>query len=156
MPQAMLSIKQDTPSRPKTTAHLLPCRVHYDGPVEPAQSYWSPIRKEDGTRIAYFRGRKLHGRAIKLPEGYQGVVVEKQSPQPVAAEPEQGVVDLEQESAEERVPLGNLKTRAEFEEFVVWGHEAMADATSDPYMRIEEWTQLAEQIHYYPSVGKGS
>jgi len=73
-------------------------------------------------------------------------VVEKQSPQPVAAEPEQGVVDLEQESAEERVPLGNLKTRAEFEEFVVWGHEAMADATSDPYMRIEEWTQLAEQV----------
>lgn len=48
MSQAILSIESDTPANPRTTAHLLPCRVHYDGPVEPAQSYWSPTGK-DGT-----------------------------------------------------------------------------------------------------------
>ncbi|OIW32274.1 ribonuclease H1 small subunit [Coniochaeta ligniaria NRRL 30616] len=152
MTQPMLSIKSDKPSNSKTTAHLLPCRVHYDGPVEPAQSYWSPTQQEDGPRIAYFRGRKLHGKTVKLPEGYRGVVVEKQAAPPAAAQPEQDAADLQQEDAEDQVPLGSLETKADFDELVVWGHEAMADAASDPYMRIGEWTRLAEQIHSYSAV----
>jgi hypothetical protein len=163
----MLGIKSDAPSHPKTTAHLLPCRVHYDGPVEPAQSYWSPTQKDgklignpsweqklnysiiDGTRVAYFRGRKLLGKTVKLPEGYRGVVVETETPPPATAEPEQDVVDLGKDEVEERVALASLETKAEFEEFVVWGHEAMADATSDPYVRIEDWTRLAEQVRLF-------
>lgn len=133
-------------------------------------------RVSDGTRIAYFRGRKLHGRAVKLPDGYRGAVVEKRAPPPPAAQPEHDATDLQQEEAEEHVPLGSLEAKAEIEELVVWGHEAMADAASDPYMRIEEWTQMAEQvppislweltpgiyladplqIHSYPAVEKGS
>lgn len=26
----------------------------------------------DGKHISYFRGRKLHGREVKMPEGYEG------------------------------------------------------------------------------------
>ena len=74
-------------------------------------------------------------------------MVEKQQPPPPAtAEPTEEVPELEQEAAEEQVPLGSLEAKAEFEELVVWGHEAVADATSDPYLRIEEWTLLAEQV----------
>lgn len=44
MPQTMLRLKTGTPSgdAPKTTAHLLPCRVHHNGSVEPAQPFWQP------------------------------------------------------------------------------------------------------------------
>lgn len=84
---------------------------------------------------------------MKLPDGYRGAVVEKRAPPPPpAAQPEHDATDLQQEEAEEHVPLGSLEAKAEFEELVVWGHEAMADAASDPYIRIEEWTQIAEQV----------
>lgn len=30
---------------------------------------------------------------------------------------------------------------------IVWGHEALADATGDPYIRsVEEWLQVADQV----------
>jgi hypothetical protein len=165
MSQAMLKIKPDVGSCPKTTPNLLPCRVHYDGPVDPAQSYWSPTQNKgklqclrlqaqellpyfdlDSMKTAYFRGRKLHGKTVKLPEGYRGVVVEKQATPAASPQHGQEVVDLEQEDAAQQEPLGSLETKAEFEELVIWGHEATADAGSDPYLRIEEWTRLAEQV----------
>lgn len=96
----------------------------------------------DGTKTSYFRGRKLHGKAVQLPAGYRGVVVEKHAP--AQPEPGQEVIDLEEE--DEQFPLGSLETKAEFEEVVVWGHEVMADEASDPYVRIGEWTRLAEQV----------
>lgn len=100
----------------------------------------------DGQKVAYFRGRKLHGKAVRVPEGYRGLIVEKQEatkPQaPRNDEPE--VIDVE---AEDDVPLGTLKTRAEFDEMLVWGHESIAEASSDPYVRgVDEWIKLAEQV----------
>lgn len=45
------------------------------------------------------------------------------------------------------MPLGALETRAEFDEMLVWGHESIAEASSDPYVRgVDEWIQLAEQV----------
>lgn len=100
-----------------------------------------------GSKVAYFRGRKLYGKAVKLPEGYRGVVVQKGDVKtPAIQQPEVEVVDLENEG-EEPVPTGTLETKAEFEEMVVWGHEAMADAASDPYARsMEEWLAVADQV----------
>lgn len=48
MTQPMLALKSDkTPEgTPKATPHLLPCRVHHNGPVEPAQSFWNPKTSE--------------------------------------------------------------------------------------------------------------
>jgi ribonuclease H2 subunit C len=44
MSQPMLAVKLDEPSEetPKATPHLLPCRVHHNGAVEPVQSFWEP------------------------------------------------------------------------------------------------------------------
>lgn len=95
--------------------------------------------------MAYFRGRKLHGKELKVPEGYRGVVVDKtEPPEPRAPRPDEPeVVDLD---AEDEMPLGALDTKAEFDEMVIWGHESMAD-TSDPYVRgIEEWMKVAEKV----------
>lgn len=70
----------------------------------------------------------------------------KSEPQRDLNEPE--VVDLEaEEEAEDDVPLGALEKQAEFEEMVIWGHESMADAVSDPYARgVEEWVHLSSQV----------
>lgn len=101
----------------------------------------------DGTKVAYFRGRKLYGKAVKLPEGYRGVVVQQGDVNiPAIQQPEVEVTDLENEG-EEPVPTGTLETKAEFEEMVVWGHETVADAASDPYARsMEEWLTVADQV----------
>lgn len=103
----------------------------------------------DGKKVAYFRGRELHGKALKVPQGYRGVVVEKrEAPKPDAPRrDEDEAVDVDAEEDEEEMPLGALETKAEFEEMVIWGHETMADAAQDPYVRsVEEWVQLSEQV----------
>lgn len=81
-----------------------------------------------------------------MPEGYRGVVVDKtEPPEPRAPRPDEPeVVDLD---AEDEIPLGALDTKAEFDEMVIWGHESMADTSSDPYVRgIEEWMKVAKKV----------
>lgn len=42
---------------------------------------------------------------------------------------------------------GTMQVTADFDEMVVWGHEAVADAAGDPYVRsIEEWLQVSEKV----------
>lgn len=102
---------------------------------------------QDGQKIAYFRGRKLHGQSVKVPQGYRGIIVEKQEavkPQ-TARHDEPETVDLDAE--EDDVPLGALKKRSDFDDMIVWGHESNAEASSDPYVRgVDEWVALAEQV----------
>ncbi|KAK3293894.1 ribonuclease H2 non-catalytic subunit-domain-containing protein [Chaetomium fimeti] len=148
MSQPMLTLKSDKSSEdtPKATPHLLPCRVNHNGPVEPAQSFWNPKTAQDGTRTSYFRGRKLQGKAVKLPEGYRGAVAATSTAEQALERSGAEVIDLEPE-----MPQGSLQVQAEFDEMIVWGHEAGVDA-SDPYLRgAEEWLALAEKIHAYPT-----
>lgn len=55
------------------TPHVLPCRIHHDGPIESTERFWAPRPDEDGTQSAHFRGRKLRGRRVPLPDGYRGM-----------------------------------------------------------------------------------
>lgn len=72
----------------------------------------------------------------------------REAPKPDAPRrDEDEAVDVDAEEDEEEMPLGALETKAEFEEMVIWGHETMADAAQDPYVRsVEEWVQLSEQV----------
>lgn len=56
MSQPMLSLKPEAPSgnTPKTTPHLLPCRVHHTGSVDPVQSFWDPKADESKDYCAFF------------------------------------------------------------------------------------------------------
>lgn len=45
MSQPILSIKSDD-NNAKAVANLLPCRVHHDGPVPSASTYWTPTNAE--------------------------------------------------------------------------------------------------------------
>ena len=77
---------------------------------------------------------------MTLPEEYRGVLVERRDEQVKVAE--------DSEPAEEdRVGAGILEVRAEFGDVVLWGHESIADASSDPYARsLEEWLQVADRV----------
>jgi hypothetical protein len=148
----------------KATPHLLPCRINHNGSIEPVEaSFWDPrtsdgefsflpvlaqrSRLVDGASTVYFRGRKLHGKTVKLPEGYKGVVAAA-APREDEKKPSSDaeVVDLVDEE-QNGTPQAALNVQAEFDKMVVWGHEATADATADPYVRgMEEWLTLADQV----------
>lgn len=52
--------------------------------------------------------------------------------------------DGEDESAPR---VGTMHTVTEFDKMVVWSHDALADASSDPYLRgVEEWLQVADSV----------
>lgn len=78
------------------TPNILPCRIHHDGFVGSLERFWDPVSDEKGKRCvkhtesffpqssaniqvderlqtAYFRGRRLRGRRVVIPEGYQGM-----------------------------------------------------------------------------------
>ncbi|RYP72050.1 hypothetical protein DL769_004537 [Monosporascus sp. CRB-8-3] len=153
MAPPMFTAPSELSAEKKAQAHLLPCRVHHDGNVDPVESFWSPREDQDGQRTAYFRGRKLHGKAMKLPEGYYGSVVEKGEPKPEERSREEMAEDVElQQEQYDPIEVGAMRGKSTFDEVVVWGHEATADSSVDPYVRsIEEWISFAEQIHAYPT-----
>ena len=48
---------------------------------------------------------------------------------------------------EEEAGGGSMDELADFDEFVIWGHVALPDETTDPYLRaIEEYTAFAEVV----------
>ncbi|KAJ5138950.1 Ribonuclease H2 subunit C [Penicillium bovifimosum] len=128
------------------TPNIIPCRVHHDGPVESVERYWTPVADKDNTQTAYFRGRKLRGRRVALPDGYRGVV----------ATPTDRVLPSQQadrdavEDAEPEEPVKVLETHGTFDEIVVWGHEALP-AADDMFVKgVEEWLQFADAMHTTP------
>ena len=54
-------------------AHVLPCHIGYDGPSKVSQFFKAPADPVDeSVSTRYFRGRKLCGRTVHLPENYTG------------------------------------------------------------------------------------
>lgn len=89
----MLALQQAKRPLDKCSPNILPCRINYNGHSKVTKRFWSPSLEKgtvptkrtkarvinhhaetapDKTRTAYFRGRRLRGRTVKLPEGYEG------------------------------------------------------------------------------------
>ncbi|GJN70620.1 ribonuclease H2 non-catalytic subunit [Purpureocillium lilacinum] len=150
MSQSILAIERDAASRStKAVPNLLPCRIHHNGSVDPVASYWNPERAEGSASVAYFRGRKLKGTAVSVPNDFEGVVVERKQLQDKAAPSDPQVQGHNVEDADADVTdEGVMRVTAEFDEVAVWSHEVAVDSESDPYIRsIEEWLHVSEQIH---------
>lgn len=99
----------------------------------------------DGKMVSYFRGRKLLGRIVKVPKGCKGVILsssDRKLPKEVQTS------DDHNPDEDERVDdVGILEEQANFDEVIIWGHEALPDKLTDPYVRgMEEWIALAEQV----------
>jgi ribonuclease H2 subunit C len=166
MTQPILSLAAaNAPSVLKATPHLLPCHIHHDGSVEPvAEQFWAPTtssstnKTTDSTntdtdkKTAYFRGRKLQSRTLRLPPDYRGIVAVPPPKQTEEDEQEVDTVDLTNESPS-GAKSGDMRVLAEFEEVVVWNHEgdgADKEGEGDPYVRgVEEWLGIAEQVRKF-------
>ncbi|KIV80918.1 hypothetical protein PV11_08383 [Exophiala sideris] len=156
----MLALHQTSSSSHKSTANILPCRIHHDGPTKVTKRYWSPQDGKDGTKTSYFRGRRLRGRVIKLPADYHGVVAESTDrylPQPIKSQsgPTFTAVDedieIEEEEEEPPEPVRILDQVSTFDEVIVWGHDRLP-SSDDPFVKgIEEWISFAEAIHGKPA-----
>jgi ribonuclease H2 subunit C len=156
----MLAIEKSKSHRGKCTPNVLPCRINHNGPVDASKRYWNPTKTAgtksftdervfytnvslDGKTVAYFRGRKLYGKQLKVPKGYRGVVVSSTDRVLPKLKP---TVD-DDEEAEEDPDVKIIEEQSEFDDVMLWGHEALPDDSADPYVRgMEEWIAFAEQV----------
>ncbi|OQD64995.1 hypothetical protein PENPOL_c006G10803 [Penicillium polonicum] len=147
-PASPQSEKND--STPQCTPNIIPCRIHHDGPIDSLDRYWTVKDEKDNTQTAHFRGRKLRGRRVALPDGYQGVVAtptDRVLPATQRAESD-GAEDVEAEPEE---PVKIMEMQSTFDEFVVWGHEALPAADDTFVKGVEEWLQFADAMHTAPA-----
>ncbi|MQM15222.1 hypothetical protein Taro_048164, partial [Colocasia esculenta] len=118
--------------------HLLPCCVKHDGPC-PISDYFKPKNTGavlDGLTVeeAFFRGRKLQGATVTLPDGYCGHVLSKER------NLGSGQVDLE----------GDPKrwvSRAEFRSMTYWNHDSLP-SQDDPLIRCFHWFSIANAVSF--------
>ncbi|KAL6629107.1 hypothetical protein ACP70R_028872 [Stipagrostis hirtigluma subsp. patula] len=109
--------------------HLLPCGIRQNG-AAPVSDYFKPRStgvEVEGVRVeeAFFRGRKLQGATLALPDGYRGYVLEKKS------------ADAE---------VSNFVSRAEFQNITYWNHDTTPSA-EDPLPRCFHWLTVADAMH---------
>ncbi|KAI9369523.1 ribonuclease H2 non-catalytic subunit-domain-containing protein [Aspergillus egyptiacus] len=140
---------QQQSTEPRTsdtcTPNVLPCRINYDGPVKSINRYWTPVtdEKDKNLQTAYFRGRKLRGRRVEIPEGYEGVVATHTDREmPTSADNASSG-----EEAEREEPVKILEKQATFGDYVVWGHETIPAADDSFVKGVEEWIKFAEAMH---------
>ena len=82
---------------------------------------------------------------MKIPEKYVGVILSS-SEQKL---PKEALASAEGEPEDDDQPddVGVLMEHAQFDEFMVWGHEVLPDEKQDPYIRaVSEWISLAEAV----------
>uniref|UniRef100_A0A0D9VCN5 Uncharacterized protein n=1 Tax=Leersia perrieri TaxID=77586 RepID=A0A0D9VCN5_9ORYZ len=116
--------------------HLLPCGIKQNGAAA-VFDYFKPKDtgvEVDGVRVeeAFFRGRKLQGATIALPDGYRGYILDKRSGG-------KGMQNLEGE-------VTNFKSRAEFQDITYWNHDTTPSA-EDSLPRCFHFLTVANAMH---------
>ena len=138
----MLAIVKSSVSD-KTSINILPCRINHNGPTKVTKRYWQPRTEADNTRTAHFRGPRLRGRAVRIPEKYQGFVLkatDKTIIEPLMPTEEDEEPELPQ-------PVKAVEEVAVFDEMVVWGHDQVPASDDSLVKGVEEWIAFAEAIH---------
>ncbi|KAK6515314.1 hypothetical protein TWF506_007659 [Arthrobotrys conoides] len=172
----MISIKKPTSSETPSKANILPCRIKYTGPASSSRQLWNPTTQPAAssssdavvanpgdnakavveTHTSYFRGRKLVGTKLAVPEGYQGYILDAgtTSNPPLTGNQKREMLyqDNDEDEDEEGDIGGKVEwtTKASFEEIMVWGHEVAVDGTQDGVVKgVEEWMGMAGILNGY-------
>lgn len=168
-----LSANNSSPPVPKhLTPNILPCTIHHNGALKISKRYWNPTTTttttsssssglpnhdtSSSTRTAYFRGRKLQGRILNLPNGYQGYLLQKTERKLVEPGSLPAAKNSDEDGEEEGVGEGRdeeeevettlLEQRGTFDKLVVWGHEVVP-GDGDEYVKgVGEWMGFAEAV----------
>lgn len=144
----MLAITTPRESQ-KTTAvvpNILPCKVAHSGPIPTAKRHWNPQPSSTDTQTAYFRGRKLQGKTIALPSGYEGKVLLKTDSLLPQKPHVPGNEDEEDEDEEVPEEVKQAEQTSTFSSLVVWAHEAFP-GSEDAYIQgLMEWPEFAASV----------
>ncbi|KAF2240054.1 hypothetical protein EV356DRAFT_527895 [Viridothelium virens] len=157
----MFAIQKSSANTNTCTPNLLPCRINHNGATDAKERYWKPRTEEDGTQTAYFRGRKLRGKQVKLPHDYQGALLtktEKLVPTQQPHNPPMDVDELEQDEDDDLPDQAKIAEASRpFDKIVVWGHDSLPDPATNPHIRgIEEWISFAEKMHRHTKQGEAA
>ncbi|PIA37792.1 hypothetical protein AQUCO_03000372v1 [Aquilegia coerulea] len=119
--------------------HQLPCCIKYNGPCS-VSHYFKP--KQTGVDVeglsveeACFRGRKLQGTKITLPQGYSGFVLGKKK---IAGKRKSEGVSEENSN--------HWEMRASFQSIDYWNHDDVP-SQSDAFYRCLHWLPAANALH---------
>ena len=99
----------------------------------------------DGKLESYFRGRKLKGQEVDLPQGYRGVIVKEAGKETCLQSYDKEDFDGE-EGEEEQEEATLLKEVGSFEKIVVWNHESMVNGDDAFVKGVSEWIDFAEAV----------
>lgn len=101
----------------------------------------------------YFRGRKLRGRGVDVPQGYRGVIVKEAGKEkPALQNTGQGDLEGEEGEEEEQEEVTVLNEVGSFEKVVVWNHESIVDGDDAFVKGLGEWIAFAEAVsHVFPA-----
>ncbi|KAJ6339380.1 hypothetical protein OIU77_007361 [Salix suchowensis] len=116
--------------------HLLPCCIKYDGPSA-VSHYFKPKPtgvEMEGMKVeeACFRGRKLQGARLPIPNGYSGFVIRKQSPG--------------KRKASEMSEDNTWEVAAKFENITYWNQDSLP-SKDDAFVRSLHLLSVAEALH---------
>ncbi|KAF3774294.1 Ribonuclease H2 subunit C [Nymphaea thermarum] len=113
--------------------HHLPCCIKQTGPCS-VSDYFKPKPAGvviDGVVVeeAAFRGRKLDGATIPIPDGYCGFVLEKNSNKNIS-------------SGE----TNHWRAHSKFRNITYWNHDSLP-SRDDEFMRLFHWFSVANALH---------
>ncbi|KAJ6889182.1 exocyst complex component EXO84C-like [Populus alba x Populus x berolinensis] len=83
---------------------------------------------------AHFRGRKLQGATLPIPDGYSGFVIGKKSPGKRKAS------DMSEQNS------NTWEITAKFENITYWNHDSLPSKV-DAFVRSLHWLSVAEALH---------
>lgn len=131
------------------------------------------------SQTAYFRGRKLKGKAVKIPSGYEGQsrftlssernsaeiclglllqstskTLPQEKPQRAPSPEDDDLMIVEQEDEPEPVKI--LELVGSFDDVLVWDHEAVPESDSAMVKGVEEWIRFAEAVSSTVFLARGN
>ncbi|KAL7754411.1 hypothetical protein RI367_000392 [Sorochytrium milnesiophthora] len=127
---------------PQARCHLLPCHIAHDGPAA-VDTYFVVTEKPSAagadsttpTPVASFRGRRLMGNHIALPEGYRGFILAPSHN------------DSEEYGGDEGSSTRKWTHRAQFSSLHCWGHDEVPSVFTDPLVNALDWCRLMQTLH---------
>ena len=184
MSQPTIQFAPTKPSHlPSLEPNLLPVHIPWDGPapvsqyflVQPAlepdeatRTLPTPVSENGETETlrpkqtlkkrftAAFRGRKMHGLQVNLPEGMSGLVLRPADPltkeriERSIQRRRQEIIDDDDENVEE--PSGEtryLEPIAKFSSFIHWNPDIQLDESRDEYIQgLNQWRRLCSKVVY--------
>ncbi|KAG5516097.1 hypothetical protein RHGRI_036965 [Rhododendron griersonianum] len=123
----------------KGQVHQLPCCIKYDGPSS-VSHYFKPKStgiEVDGLKMeeAYFRGRKLQGTTVHLPQGYSGFVIGKK-----------GLGKRKASDQSEEIS-NSWEMKAKFQSITFWNHDSLP-SQDDAFVRSFHWLTVTKAVSF--------